>query len=280
MLEALLDYGGGPVELAPAERQRLLYVVPRLGTISPWASKATDIAHHCGLPVRRVERGRLVVLTLRASVDRRELARLAPLLHDRMTESLLEDAPAEALLFAAHAPRPAIAVAVIAEGRNALERANTELGLALSADEVDYLIAQFTALGRDPTDVELMMFAQANSEHCRHKIFNADWTIDGERAPRSLFAMIRNTYAHASDGVLSAYETTPRSWSVRAQSGCGRIPQPVSMFERPSPRTWSLKWRRTTIPPRSLLSRVPRRAPVGKSATRAQPVAVRSRRPA
>ncbi len=205
VLEALLDYGGGAIELTRAERDCRLYVVPRLGTISPWASKATDIAHHCGLPVRRVERGRLVALTLREPFDRRHVAMLAPLLHDRMTESLLEDAPAETLLFAAHTPRPAIAVPVIAGGRNALERANAELGLALSVDEIDYLFAQFTALGRDPTDVELMMFAQANSEHCRHKIFNADWTIDGERAARSLFGMIRNTYAHAAEGVLSAY---------------------------------------------------------------------------
>jgi len=207
VLDALLDYGGGALELAGAAGAReRLYVVPRLGTISPWASKATDIAKLCELPVRRVERGRLVELTLGRKLGRGEVAKLAPLLHDRMTETLLAEPPREAQLFATHEPRRTRVVDVLSGGRGALERANGELGLALSPDEIEYLAAQFAALKRNPSDVELMMFAQANSEHCRHKVFNADWLIDGVRVPKSLFAMIRNTYAHAPDGVLSAYK--------------------------------------------------------------------------
>jgi phosphoribosylformylglycinamidine synthase len=208
VLDALLDYGGGPLALPEtrAGARERLYVVPRLGTISPWASKATDIAKLCGLPVRRVERGRLVELTVDGRLGSAERAKLAPLLHDRMTETLLAEPPRESQLFAAHEPKPVRVVDMLRGGREELERANGELGLALSADEIDYLAAQFAALKRNPTDVELMMFAQANSEHCRHKIFNADWLIDDARAPKSLFAMIRNTYAHAPAGVLSAYK--------------------------------------------------------------------------
>jgi phosphoribosylformylglycinamidine synthase len=205
-LRALLDYGGGALSLDPRARGQRLYVVPRLGTISPWASKATDIAKVCQLPIRRVERGRLVELAVARPLSQAELASLAPLLHDRMTETLLTDAPSETQLFGAHVPQPLRTIRLLAGGRAALERANSELGLALSLDEIEYLTAQFTLLGRDPTDVELMMFAQANSEHCRHKVFNANWVIDAERAPKSLFAMIRNTHAHAPQGVLSAYK--------------------------------------------------------------------------
>jgi phosphoribosylformylglycinamidine synthase len=205
-LRALLDYGGGPLALRGGAGRARLYVVPRLGTISPWASKATDIAQLCGLPIQRVERGRLVELTVDRALSQAELATIVPLLHDRMTETLLTEGPTEAQLFGAHAPKPLRTVALSAGGRAALESANADLGLALSPDEIDYLTARFTALGRDPSDVELMMFAQANSEHCRHKIFNADWLIDGVRAPKSLFAMIRNTHARAPQGVLSAYK--------------------------------------------------------------------------
>src|SRR5690606_29996460 len=129
----------------------------------------------------------LAVSSVLKDAERRSIA---PLLHDRMTETLLVEAPREEQLFAAHAPRPVRTVDVQGGGRAALERANVEIGLALSADEIEYLVEQFAALKRNPTDVELMMFAQANSEHCRHKIFNADWIIDGEQAPKSLFAMI------------------------------------------------------------------------------------------
>jgi phosphoribosylformylglycinamidine synthase len=205
VLAALLDYGGG-AEPITGGRQRL-YVVPRLGTISPWASKATDIAKICSLPVLRIERGRVFELAVRSVLTDAERQRIAPLLHDRMTETLLTEPPKEELLFAEHSPRPVRIVDVLAGGRAALERANAEFGLALSQDEVEYLAAQFTAaLNRNPTDVELMMFAQANSEHCRHKIFNADWIIDGTQAPKSLFAMIRNSHARSPDGVLSAYK--------------------------------------------------------------------------
>ena len=202
--------GASAAEAAPAgEGGSLpLWVVPRPGTISPWSSKATDIAQVCGLTaVRRIERGieyRLRRPGFAAPIDPSRLAVLAALLHDRMTEAVLA-APEEAqALFTREAPRPLRRVS-LAEGREALVRADAELGLALSADEIDYLLAAFRALGRDPSDVELMMFAQANSEHCRHKIFNADWVIDGERQPKSLFAMIRNTHARAPGGVLSAY---------------------------------------------------------------------------
>ncbi|HLF10758.1 MAG TPA: phosphoribosylformylglycinamidine synthase [Gammaproteobacteria bacterium] len=202
-LTALLDYGTPAPPAATSSRAESvpLYVVPRLGTISPWASKATDIAKICALPVRRLERGRVWNLQTRRSLTCDDIKRLAPLLHDRMTETLLTSAPGEALLFAQHQPRPARSIEI-----TALAHANLELGLALSNDEIEYLAQQFALLGRSPTDVELMMFAQANSEHCRHKVFNADWLIDGQRAPKSLFAMIRNTHERAPRGVLSAYK--------------------------------------------------------------------------
>ena len=178
-----------------------LYVVPRLGTISPWASKATDIARICALPVRRLERGRVFELAARRPLEPDEINQLARLLHDRMTETLLATPPGEALLFVQHQLKPARSIEL-----TALRKANSDLGLALSDEEIAYLERQFALLERRPTDVELMMFAQANSEHCRHKVFNADWLIDGRRAPKSLFAMIRNTHARAPDGVLSAYK--------------------------------------------------------------------------
>jgi phosphoribosylformylglycinamidine synthase len=204
VLRALLDYGGGAAPRSAGGQK--LYVVPRLGTISPWASKATDIARICALPVQRIERGRVYELAVTAVLKDAERQRIAPLLHDRMTETLLTAAPREEQLFATHAPRPVRTVDVLTGGLAALERANTEFGLALSRDEIEYLAAQFAALKRNPTDIELMMFAQANSEHCRHKIFNADWIVDGAKAPKSLFAMIRNTHARSPDGVLSAYK--------------------------------------------------------------------------
>jgi phosphoribosylformylglycinamidine synthase len=204
VLKALLDYGGNAV--TPQGGTQRLYVVPRLGTISPWASKATDIAKICALPVQRIERCRVYEIAVRSALSAAERERIAPLLHDRMTETLLTERPKQEILFAEHTPRPLGSVDLLSGGRAALAQANGELGLALSADEIDYLAEQFTALGRNPTDVELMMFAQANSEHCRHKVFNADWLIDGKPAPKSLFAMIRNTHARSPDGVLSAYK--------------------------------------------------------------------------
>jgi phosphoribosylformylglycinamidine synthase len=202
VLEALLAYGP---TVATRELPPALYIVPRLGTISPWASKATDIARICGLPVHRIERGRVVALSTARTLDRAELLAVASLMHDRMTETVLLEPPTEQALFAVHAPRPAEWIALGSDGAAALEEANRALGLALAEDEIEYLAAQYRALGRDPSDVELMMFAQANSEHCRHKVFNAAWIVDGKPAPKSLFQMIRNTHARAPQGVLSAY---------------------------------------------------------------------------
>ncbi|HEX4023425.1 MAG TPA: phosphoribosylformylglycinamidine synthase [Steroidobacteraceae bacterium] len=205
-LVALLDETR-PVAVAAEEAAGMLelLVVPRPGTISPWSSKATDIAQVCGLPaVRRIERGVLYTLGLRAPLPAAGRAALAAPLYDRMTEAVLQDTDSAVRLFAAEPPAPLQRIA-LARGREGLVQANRQLGLALSADEIDYLLATFAALGRDPTDVELMMFAQANSEHCRHKIFNAEFVIDGVAQARSLFAMIRNTSAASPAGLLSAY---------------------------------------------------------------------------
>ncbi len=186
-----------------------LYVVPRLGTLSPWASKATDIAHQCGLTaIQRMERGLRYTARDPAGqpLNLQQSPALAAALHDRMTESVLEDATAAEGLFASRPPASLQRIDVLSAGRESLEVANRDLGLALSDDELDYLLENYRGLNRNPTDVELMMFAQANSEHCRHKIFNADWVIDGETMPESLFAMIRHTHAMRPEGVLSAYK--------------------------------------------------------------------------
>ncbi|MBF7979059.1 phosphoribosylformylglycinamidine synthase [Rahnella laticis] len=203
-LQRLLKYGPSLAEHAPTGR--LLLVTPRPGTISPWSSKATDIAHNCGLSqVLRLERG-LAFYVQAPELTEAQWSQLGALLHDRMMETVfgkLEDASA---LFAQQQPAPVQHVDILGEGRIALETANTKLGLALAQDEIDYLMEAFTSLGRNPTDIELYMFAQANSEHCRHKIFNADWIIDGETQPKSLFKMIKNTFEQTPDHVLSAYK--------------------------------------------------------------------------
>jgi phosphoribosylformylglycinamidine synthase len=204
ILEKLLVYG--PKWSAGDDSGALMLVVPRPGTVSPWSSKASDIAHVCGLAaVRRLERGVAYRIRSGRMLDRATLSTLALLLFDRMTETALRDIESATVLFEHHVPRPFDRVPVATRGQAALQEANVRLGLALSGDEIDYLHENFLKLGRDPSDVELMMFAQANSEHCRHKIFNADWIIDGERQAKSLFAMIRNTHQHNSRGVLSAY---------------------------------------------------------------------------
>ncbi len=173
--------------------------MPRLGTISPWSSKATDIARQCGIGnVRRVERGTAYVLDGDPSPA-------VPLLHDRMTETVLASFDEAALLFRHVAPKPLTRVDVVARGRVAIEEANATYGLALAPDEIDYLTHCFERAGRNPTDVELTMFAQANSEHCRHKIFNASWVIDGVPQPQSLFGMVRTTHAANPQGTMSAY---------------------------------------------------------------------------
>ncbi|QKT04553.1 phosphoribosylformylglycinamidine synthase [Ectothiorhodospiraceae bacterium 2226] len=203
-LEALLL--DGPAAAAPAAGL-LLLVVPRPGVVSPWGSKASEIARVCGLPmVRRLERGRVYYVQSAAPLGAAEVAVLAALMHDRMTEAVFESLDEGERLFRQVEPRPMTQVDVLGAGRDALVAANRDLGLALAEDEIDYLLENFTALGRNPSDVELMMFAQANSEHCRHKIFNADWVIDGEAQDKSLFAMIRNTHRVSPEGVLSAYK--------------------------------------------------------------------------
>ncbi|WP_129642910.1 phosphoribosylformylglycinamidine synthase [Peristeroidobacter agariperforans] len=206
VLEALLTYGSTQPSSAPGASDQLIVVIPRPGTISPWSSKATDIAQVCGLEaVERIERGIAYFVRGSQPLSKAELEAMAPALYDRMTEAAVFSYDDAAQLFDHQSPRRLNTVPLLARGRDALVEANESLGLALSADEIDYLADNFKKLNRDPTDVELMMFAQANSEHCRHKIFNADWIIDGERQPKSLFAMIKNTYAKNSRGVLSAY---------------------------------------------------------------------------
>jgi phosphoribosylformylglycinamidine synthase len=217
VLERLLSYG--PTLAGGDGGGERVLVVPRAGTISPWSSKATDIAQVCGLAaVRRLERGIEYRLRAARPLGPAQLMRLAPVLLDRMTEMALLDPAEAARLFAQAPPRPLARVS-LARGREALEEANQALGLALSADEIDYLLASFRRLERDPTDVELMMFAQANSEHCRHKIFNAAWTIDGVARSESLFDLIRLTHARSPAGVLSAYRDNAAviegSWGER-----------------------------------------------------------------
>jgi len=208
-LAALLTYGD-PYE-GPAEGAAVI-VTPRLGTLSPWASKATDIARNCGIAIRRVERITEYRLHLRhgllggaPELSAELLAQVAALLHDRMTESVVAGRAAAAALFTELQPAPMEHVNVLGGGRAALEAANARFGLALAEDEIDYLVNAFTGLARNPTDVELMMFAQANSEHCRHKIFNAQFTIDGVAQDKSLFGMIRNTHQLAPQHTVVAY---------------------------------------------------------------------------
>lgn len=203
-LQRLLQYGPSLPEHAP--QGRLLLVTPRPGTISPWSSKATDIAHNCALPqVLRLERG-LAFYIQSPDLNDSQWQQLSALLHDRMMETVFTDLQQAEQLFSHHQPAPVQRVDILAQGRSALEQANAKLGLALAPDEIDYLLAAFTGLGRNPTDIELYMFAQANSEHCRHKIFNADWIIDGVAQPKTLFKMIKNTFEQTPDYVLSAYK--------------------------------------------------------------------------
>ena len=189
----------------PAAGQSLFLITPRIGTISPWSSKATDIAHNCGLDgVERIERGMAVYVS--GSLHDSERAQWASLLHDRMTESVLPDFQSAGKLFAAHEDQSFDTVDVLGGGRAALEAADKNMGLALSSDEMDYLLENYRALNRNPSDVELMMFAQANSEHCRHKIFNADFILNGEKQEKSLFRMIRDTHEASPQGTVVAYK--------------------------------------------------------------------------
>ncbi|MFU8617515.1 phosphoribosylformylglycinamidine synthase [Neisseria sp. LACPHL-SPEC-2024-00856] len=204
-LQALL--AAQSVEQTPKAREglHLFLVTPRLGTISPWASKATNIAENCGLAgIERIERG--MAVWLEGTLTDEQQQQWAALLHDRMTESVLPDFQTAAKLFHHLESETFSTVDVLGGGKEALVKANTEMGLALSADEIDYLVENYQALQRNPSDVELMMFAQANSEHCRHKIFNADFILNGEKQPKSLFGMIRDTHNAHPEGTVVAYK--------------------------------------------------------------------------
>ncbi|MDH5631205.1 MAG: phosphoribosylformylglycinamidine synthase, partial [Gammaproteobacteria bacterium] len=203
VLNKLLTYG--PKAAAGETKGAFVLVVPRQGTISPWSTKATDIAHNCGLSeINRIERGISWYLQNEEGkpLTDEQVQALLPLLHDRMMDSVFFELNAAEVLFQKETPKPLTHVDILSGGREALVVANSSLGLALADDEIDYLVERFIELNRNPSDVELMMFAQANSEHCRHKIFNASWTIDGKDKPNSLFKMIKNTYQQNSEGVL------------------------------------------------------------------------------
>lgn len=207
VLKKLLTYG--PRDDGKEGSGDYFLVIPRIGTISPWASKATDIAHNCGLMmIRRIERG------IEYRIEKQgggkftadERSKIIPLIHDRMMENVLSDEKDAQALFSKQEPAPFKTIPLTSGGMDAIRKANVELGLALSEPEMEYLMDSFKDLGRDPTDVELYMFAQMNSEHCRHKVFNADWTIDGKKMERSLFKMVRNSTDKSPDYVLSAYK--------------------------------------------------------------------------
>ena len=203
VLDRLLKYGPSVPVQAPVGR--LFLVLPRFGTISPWSSKASDIARNCGLSkILRLERG--IAYYVAGELNEADALAVAGVLHDRMTQQVLGALDGAAGLFSHAQPKPLSVVDVLGGGRAALEQANVSLGLALAEDEIDYLVRSFGELGRNPHDIELMMFAQANSEHCRHKIFNASWDIDGESQDKSLFGMIKNTHELHREGVLSAYK--------------------------------------------------------------------------
>ena len=203
----LLAVDSSTTLVAPQDNQYQVIVGPRFGTISPWASKATDIFNNCEIEINRVERVVVYTLTIDGEAGEKLPVDAEQLLFDRMTQSLVYDLSDVSKLFDDQAPASLNHIDVIGQGQAALESANTEFGFALSSEDIDYLMnAYVNELKRNPTDVELMMFAQANSEHCRHKIFNAQWTVDGEVQPKSLFQMIKNTYQSNPQGILSAYK--------------------------------------------------------------------------
>lgn len=204
VLNQLLDYGSGSRLDKP--QGTLFLVIPRFGTISPWSSKATDIAHNCGLKhLKRIERGTAYFLQSSTALSGPSWEAISRRLHDRMTQTVVSEMGDAQALFTTGEPAAHQTIDLGNDPQTALRQANRDMGLALSEDEIDYLAENYASLGRNPTDIELMMFAQANSEHCRHKIFNANWVIDSVRQDPSLFALIQNTYRHAPEGILSAY---------------------------------------------------------------------------
>lgn len=200
-LQLLNDGASFEVRQAASDEVQIL-VTPRVGTISPWSSKATDIFANCNTPVHRLERGVLFTLKGISEISNE----VKQILHDRMTESVFNKIDDATALFSETEPKPLNSIDILGQGKDALVKANSEFGFALSDEEIDYLTAAFNKMGRNPHDIELMMFAQANSEHCRHKIFGSEWTIDGEKQPLSLFQMIKNTYKESPTDVLSAYK--------------------------------------------------------------------------
>ena len=220
LLERLLTYGPRQEdEATPPAGENLLFflVTPRPGTISPWSSKATDIALNCGLKkLNRVERGIAFHIEIDGEVDSRALQSC---LYDRMTQAILGSLEEATSLFTHSTPKSLAEVDILGGGKQALVTANSDMGLALADDEIDYLVDSFTELGRNPNDIELMMFAQANSEHCRHKIFNASWTLDGKAQEHSLFAMIRNTHEIIPPGFSQPTRIMPQYLQVFPQAG-------------------------------------------------------------
>ena len=204
VVETLLEATHDPSQVQ--DNESFFLVTPRPGTISPWSSKATDIAHNSGVTsILRIERGVAFYVHTQTTLNAKQRQQVSNLLHDRMIEVVFDSVDEADRLFLHGDSRPLISVDILNAGRSALVEANKTMGLALAEDEIDYLVDNFTDLGRNPNDIELMMFAQANSEHCRHKIFSADWIIDGEKQPHTLFNMIRNTHALHPDDVITAY---------------------------------------------------------------------------
>ena len=217
-LEKLLTYG--PSLEAKDPEGSLFVVAPRPGTISPWSSKATDIAHICGLSeIKRIERAVAYYVDFNGGVTEEVSKKVKAKIHDRMTQKVFQAFHQLDVLFLHEEPKKLVEVPILTEGRLALERADKEMGLALASAEIDYLVESFTALKRNPTDVELYMFAEMNSEHCRHKVFGAAWTIDGEQKDLSLFQMIKNTYKMHSTNILSAYKDNAAVMNGAAKAG-------------------------------------------------------------
>jgi phosphoribosylformylglycinamidine synthase len=233
VLESLLTYGqpfasqmkGGSSLFSKAADKQSAISIPRFGTVSPWASKATDIARQCGLHILRIERGVQYAWQSKKSLNSEQIQLVLAAIHDRMTEVVINEVNEACALYQSLPDRPFVRIPILTEGRAALDKANQELGLALSEDEVLYLVENFIRLDRNPSDVELIMFAQANSEHCRHKIFNSSWTIDGDDQEKSLFAMIRNTHQLQPEGTIIAYSdnsavmvgSESETWSPQGQ---------------------------------------------------------------
>ena len=201
-LEKILSYSSSSISL---ELKDVIYIGPRIGTISPWSSRASDIARHAGIDVNRIERCAAISVFSTNKLTRDDWGKIGECIYDRMTESVFFNKDDILKLFQHHLPQPLVSINFLAEGLTSLEKYNQSQGLALSPDELSYLSDYYKSEKRNPTDAELMMFAQANSEHCRHKIFNADWIIDNQRQKQSLFGMIRNTHEKSPQKTVVAY---------------------------------------------------------------------------